>query len=80
MDKRIFGTNQYIGTYYDLACYARSLGGDIFDEEKKNFTLMSDPAAYEAAKWCTELRTKHPLRPDAGRGRGPDLPGRPGGL
>ena len=63
VDKRIFGTNQYLGTYYDLACYARSLGGDIFDEEKKNFTLMSDPAAYEAAKWATELRTVHHCAP-----------------
>ena len=63
VDKRIFGTNMYLGTYYDLACYARSLGGDIFDEEKKNFTLMSDPAAYEAAKWGTEMRTKHHIAP-----------------
>jgi ABC-type glycerol-3-phosphate transport system substrate-binding protein len=68
VDNRIFGTNQYIGTYYDLACYARSLGGDIFDAERKNFTLLSDQAAYDAAKWCTELRTVHhcaPLRDEA---------------
>jgi multiple sugar transport system substrate-binding protein len=63
VDNRIFGTNMYLGTYYDLACYARSLGGDIFDEERKNFTLMSDPAAYEAAKWATELRTVHHCAP-----------------
>jgi multiple sugar transport system substrate-binding protein len=63
VDNRIFGTNMYLGTYYDLACYARSLGGDIFDADNKNFTLMSDPAAYEAAKWATELRTKYHVSP-----------------
>ena len=63
VDKRIFGTNQYNGTYYDLATFARSLGGDIFDEECKNFTLTTDPACYEAAKWATELRTVHHCAP-----------------
>ena len=59
-DNRIFGTNLLpSGNYYDLACWVRSLGQDIFDGEKKKFILAGNADAEAAAKWLTEIRTKH---------------------
>lgn len=62
-ERRIFGTNMLHGNYYDFACYARSWGGDIFDEEGKNFTLTTNPKTLDAMRAIVELRTKYKCAP-----------------
>jgi len=63
IDNRIFGTNILPGTHYDLACWIRSWGTDIFGPNDEKFNLESDPKSVAAAKWLTELRTEYHVAP-----------------
>ena len=61
--KRVFGTDLLPSSYYDLATWARTLGGDILSADGKQFTLATDPKTAEAARWITEIRTKSHAAP-----------------
>jgi len=72
-DNRIFGTNlSPSGNYYDLACWTRSYGQDIFDAEKKKFVLAGNEDSEAATLWLRELRTKHHVAPDRAEAEGLD--------
>jgi multiple sugar transport system substrate-binding protein len=67
-DRRIYGTNLLPNQLSDSAAWARTFGGDVFDEEKKNFTLTTDSNTLDAMRWITSLRTEYeaaPLREEA---------------
>jgi multiple sugar transport system substrate-binding protein len=68
--RRIFGTNMLMGSYYDFSALARSFGGDVFDAERKNWTLTTNPNTYEALKWLVELRTKYKAAPSRDESEG----------
>jgi multiple sugar transport system substrate-binding protein len=72
-DNRIFGLQiNTSGNYYDLACWTRSWGQDIFDAEKKEFILAGNADSEEATKWLTELRTVHGVAPSRAEAEGLD--------
>jgi multiple sugar transport system substrate-binding protein len=72
-DNRVFGVQiNTAGNYYDLACWTRSMGQDIFDAEKKKFILAGNADAEEATKWLTELRTVHHVAPNRAEQEGLD--------
>jgi multiple sugar transport system substrate-binding protein len=58
-EQRLFGTNLYTGNYYDFSALARTWGSDVFDAERKNFLLGTDPKAREAMEMLVGLRTKY---------------------
>ncbi|MGH2457592.1 MAG: ABC transporter substrate-binding protein [Chloroflexota bacterium] len=57
--KHVYGTSLLPDSYYDLDTWARSLGGEILSADAKQFTLTTNPETKAAARWVTELRTKH---------------------
>lgn len=61
--KHIYGTDLLPSSYYDLATWARTMGGDILSADAKQFTLTTDPKTTDAARWVTEIRTKHNAAP-----------------
>jgi ABC-type glycerol-3-phosphate transport system substrate-binding protein len=69
LDNKIFGTNYMTSNFYDCAPY-RSWGGDVIDREGKKFMVGVDEKSTEAAKWVTELRTKHHVAPKREEGEG----------
>ncbi len=72
-DNRVFGLQiDPSGSYYDLACWTRSWGQDIFDPEKKKFILAGNADAEAATKWLTELRTVHHIAPSRAEAEGLD--------
>jgi ABC-type glycerol-3-phosphate transport system substrate-binding protein len=65
--KRVWGTDSfYPGNYYDQACIARSLGGEMLSEDGKKFTFNSDPASIKAAQWHYDLINKLEASPKRG--------------
>ena len=62
LDKKIFGTNYIPNNFYDVAPF-RSFGSDVIDKEGKKFLVGVEEKATAAAKWVTELRTKHHVAP-----------------
>lgn len=68
--RRIFGTNLLPTNYYDFGALARTFGGEVFDAEKKNFALISDPKTAEAMKSLVELRTVHKAAPSRDEAEG----------
>ena len=62
-NKKVYGTDYFPGTYYDLAALARTWGGDIFSEDAKKFTLATDPNTVKAAQWAYDLRSKYQVTP-----------------
>ncbi len=60
----VFGTNFLTENYYDFACLARTLGGDILSQDAKQLTLTTDPKALQAMQWEIELRTKPAVAPN----------------
>jgi multiple sugar transport system substrate-binding protein len=71
---KVWGTNLLTTNYYDLATWARSLGGDILSEDGKEFTLASDEKTVEATRWQVELRTKHKAAPSRAEAEGLAFP------
>jgi multiple sugar transport system substrate-binding protein len=69
-DRRIFGTNMLTSQLSDFAALARSFGGDVFDDEKKNFTLTTDPNTTEAMRWMTDLHTEYQASPSRDEAEG----------
>ncbi|MGH2460865.1 MAG: ABC transporter substrate-binding protein, partial [Chloroflexota bacterium] len=62
-NKKVFGTDYFPGTYYDLAALARTWGGDVLSQDAKKFTLATDPNAVKAAQWAYDLRAKYGVTP-----------------
>jgi ABC-type glycerol-3-phosphate transport system substrate-binding protein len=73
LDNQVFGTSIFTSNHYDLACWIRSWGSDIFGPEAQKFNLAPDPKAVAATKWLTELRTKHHIAPLRGEAEGMDF-------
>jgi multiple sugar transport system substrate-binding protein len=72
-DNRIFGTTLLpAGNYYDLACWTRSWGQDIFDEEKKKFILAGNEDSEAATEWVVKLRTELGVAPNRADAEGLD--------
>ncbi len=72
--KHIYGTDLLPTSYYDLDTWARSLGGEILSADGKQFTLAADPKTENAARWVTELRTKHHAAPSRADSQGIGFP------
>ena len=62
VENNIFGTPYIPNNFYDVAPF-RSFGSDVLSEDGKTFLLGVDQKATDAAKWVTELRTKHHVAP-----------------
>ncbi|MGH7862225.1 MAG: extracellular solute-binding protein, partial [Candidatus Dormibacteraceae bacterium] len=60
---KIFGTDYFPGTYYDLDALARTFGGEVLSTDAKKATFSSDPKAVEAAQWAYDLRAKYGVTP-----------------
>jgi ABC-type glycerol-3-phosphate transport system substrate-binding protein len=69
-DRRIYGTNFLPSQLSDFAALARTFGGDVFDEEKRNFTLTTDPNTVDAMRWLVNLRTEYQAAPDRDEAQG----------
>ena len=72
--KGIFGTDLLEETYYDFGTLARAWGGDIMTPDYKKWTIGTDPKSIEAARWQTELRTKHQIAPSRAESQGLQFP------
>jgi multiple sugar transport system substrate-binding protein len=72
--KNVWGSNLLTNNYYDLATWARTLGGDILSDDGKQFTLTTDPKTLEAARWITELHTVHKVAPARNEAEGLAFP------
>jgi multiple sugar transport system substrate-binding protein len=69
-DRRIYGTNFLPNQLSDFAALARSFGGDVFDEEDRNFTLTTNPNTTDAMRWLVNLRTEYKAAPDRDESQG----------
>jgi len=62
-NKKVYGTDYFPGTYYDLDALARTWGGEVLSEDAKKFTLATDPNTVKAAQWAYDLRSKYQVTP-----------------
>lgn len=72
--RKVYGTDLLPDSYYDLATWARTLGGDILSDDGKQFTLATDPKTVDATRWIAELRTKHHAAPGRADSQGIAFP------
>jgi multiple sugar transport system substrate-binding protein len=70
---KIYGANYLPTTFYDFASLSRTWGTDIFSPDSKKLLLNTDPKNIEAARWLTELRTKHKVAPNREETKGAEF-------
>ncbi len=71
---KVWGTDYFLGSYYDFAALARSLGGDVMTDDGKKFTLTTDPKSVESAHFFVDIRTKYKAAPSRAESQGIAFP------